>query len=762
MAARTADAAHGVSLVAGAIPRRNPRRGRVIVIPDHAIPLRRPVESVSGVAAAASAPQQGTAAAGATEPDRIGSLMSATSRVFAGFGRPDDGTPQTSPAAPNQAPAAPATAVASAPAAAAPRFGYAATGNPFGNYSATRGSLKDALDALRADRYQEVLRRRNGLRDSLDKTIVDYFLIRSGNAVVTPAMVADFQKRAPNFASPKFMAAAMEAALSRTNADAATVRKVLGNRASTPVGTRLLARAALANGDKRRAQQLVRQAWHTEVMGTGVQKGFISDFSSMMTAEDHLTRIDFLAGEEKFSEARALRPRLGGGSRAYADAIIAVASGDGKASRLMKAVPSGLRKREGYRWAELVQARRAENFDRAARLIDRAPRNVALGDAWWKEARITGRSLAERGKLRAARKAVSRDFAASQHDRVDRAFHRGWFALRAKDARGADRHFAAIEQISSRPLHRARGYYYRGLAAKAAGNGGQAKTHFRAAAGYGFIYHGQLARAELGMNGTGVKRSPSITAADRAAIRKHPAAAAITRLQQAGHSRRNWPLLRHLGDSVPTAGQAALVAELAEKAGQPHFALMVARRAQRRGLPIERVAYPSTAIPRSARVPNGVERALMYAIARQESSFHVQAVSPAGARGLMQVMPKTAQSIARELGTRTSKKKLTSDPAHNATLGAAYLQKRLNNFNGSYVLTAVAYNAGVGRARQWIERFGDPRRPGVDVVEWVEQIPFPETRNYVMRVLANLQVYREALGSGRMAIRQDLARGTRG
>ena len=189
---------------------------------------------------------------------------------------------------------------------------------------------------------------------------------------------------------------------------------------------------------------------------------------------------------------------------------------------------------------------------------------------------------------------------------------------------------------------------------------------------------------------------------------------------------------------------------------------MVAWRAQRRGLPIERVAYPSTAIPRAARVPNGVERALMYAIARQESSFHVQAVSPAGARGLMQVMPKTAQSIARELGMRTSKKKLTSDPAHNATLGAAYLQKRLNNFNGSYVLTAVAYNAGVGRARQWIARFGAPRRPGVDVVEWVEQIPFPETRNYVMRVLANLQVYREALGSGRMAIRQDLQRGTRG
>jgi Soluble lytic murein transglycosylase and related regulatory proteins (some contain LysM/invasin domains) len=128
----------------------------------------------------------------------------------------------------------------------------------------------------------------------------------------------------------------------------------------------------------------------------------------------------------------------------------------------------------------------------------------------------------------------------------------------------------------------------------------------------------------------------------------------------------------------------------------------------------------------------------------------------------MQVMPRTAATMARELGISHSERRLTTDPAHNATLGAAYLAKRLEDFGGSYILTFAAYNAGASRVAEWIERFGDPRAPGVDPVRWVEEIPYPETRNYVMRVMENVQVYREALGTGGLAIGTDLKRGRRG
>nr|WP_232372385.1 lytic transglycosylase domain-containing protein [Acuticoccus mangrovi] len=158
-------------------------------------------------------------------------------------------------------------------------------------------------------------------------------------------------------------------------------------------------------------------------------------------------------------------------------------------------------------------------------------------------------------------------------------------------------------------------------------------------------------------------------------------------------------------------------------------------------------------------MPQGLDRALVYAIARQESLFNSGAVSPAGALGLMQVMPQTAAAMARELGISHSTGRLTSDPAHNATIGAAYLAKRLGQFDGSYILTFAAYNAGAGRVSEWIDRFGDPRDPRVDPVTWVEEIPYPETRNYVQRVMENVQVYREGLGTGHLAIGSDLQRG---
>jgi soluble lytic murein transglycosylase len=253
-----------------------------------------------------------------------------------------------------------------------------------------------------------------------------------------------------------------------------------------------------------------------------------------------------------------------------------------------------------------------------------------------------------------------------------------------------------------------------------------------------------------------------VTAADRAAIGKNDLAEAIRRLAAVGHGHRIWPLLDHLAETVPTAGQLALVTELAEDAGYHHLAVMAAKEGQRRGLAVGRLAYPTKAIPRSASMPRGLDRALVYAIARQESLFNEGAVSPAGARGLMQVMPRTAAAMARELGISHSKRRLVTDPAHNATIGAAYLAKRLDNFGGSYILTFAAYNAGAGRVAEWIERFGDPRDPAVDPIRWVEEIPFPETRNYVMRVMENVQVYREALGTGGLAIATDLARGRRG
>ena len=151
---------------------------------------------------------------------------------------------------------------------------------------------------------------------------------------------------------------------------------------------------------------------------------------------------------------------------------------------------------------------------------------------------------------------------------------------------------------------------------------------------------------------------------------------------------------------------------------------------------------------------------MLLAVIRQESAFDVKAVSSAGALGLMQLMPFTAKHVAKTLKTKFRPKDLVKDGDYNIRLGRAYLQELIEFFDQSYVLAVAAYNAGPDRVNQWIQQFGDPRDYGVDVVDWVETIPLSETRNYVQRVMENLEVYRHRLGTAQMvqSLQQDLTR----
>lgn len=623
-----------------------------------------------------------------------------------------------------------------------------------------RAALRAALDALKADRYGEAVTRRNALKDPLDRLIVDHFLIRSGSNVVTSTMVTAYAASAPHWPSAALTRVRAEEALSREAPAPEAVIRAMGGSARSPAGVRLLAKAHLARGERERAAQLVRPLWHSQSVGAAMQTAMAADFGALLTVDDHLTRVDKLVALHRFEEAQALRGRLGSGPRAYVDARLAAAQGAGSAASLLARVPADLARRPGYRLAVAEHKRRNDDEAAAADIIEKVDRrSIVDGDAWWVEARIVARTLAEKGDGRRAYRLVTRGFAVGDEERADEAFHAGWIALRhLRDSRAAERHFAALEAISTMPISRARAGYWRARAAEASGDAAAARRHYETAARYGFTYYGQLARAALGQSGTGVGRAPAPTATDRQAIAANDVAEAVRRLIATGHQHRIYPLLDHLAETVPTAGQLALVVALAEEAGQPHLSLLVAKEGQRRGLPVAGLAYPSTAIPRTAAMPSGLDPALVYAIARQESLFNPGAVSPAGARGLMQVMPQTAATMARTLGMPYSESRL-ADPGYNATLGAAYLAKRLAEFDGSYILTFAAYNAGAARVGEWIGRFGDPRERAVDPVDWVEQIPYPETRNYVQRVMENVQVYREVLGTGRLAIETDLDRG---
>jgi soluble lytic murein transglycosylase len=216
--------------------------------------------------------------------------------------------------------------------------------------------------------------------------------------------------------------------------------------------------------------------------------------------------------------------------------------------------------------------------------------------------------------------------------------------------------------------------------------------------------------------------------------------------------------LKVLADRLTDPAEIALLCDMAEEEGGHQFALQLGKQASYRNLAVHSSAFPTSAIPSSAKT-GAVEKPMVYAIARQESSFNPAAVSGAGARGLLQLMPATAKAMAKSVGVTFSQDRLTTDPAYNAQLGAAFLGKLQASYGGSFIMTFAAYNAGPSRVTAWIKQYGDPRDPDVDAVNWVERIPFTETRNYVQRVMENYQVYRARLGVKALTIESDLKRG---
>jgi soluble lytic murein transglycosylase len=281
--------------------------------------------------------------------------------------------------------------------------------------------------------------------------------------------------------------------------------------------------------------------------------------------------------------------------------------------------------------------------------------------------------------------------------------------------------------------------------ASEAGAPGKSGEYYAKAASYPTTFYGQLAGEKLGRKMLNVSY-PAPTPADRQRYLSREAVQAIARLDAAGHGWRANGLYLALADQLQSPGELAILSAQAERSGDHHLSLQIGKIAYSRGVDVAALAFPLGVIPGNANI-SGSGKALAYAIARQESAFNPAAVSAADARGLLQILPGTAKAVAQRHNIAYSKDKLTADPSYNATLGAHYLGEQIDAFGGSYIMTFIAYNAGPKRVPEWIERYGDPRGKSIDaVVDWIERIPFPETRNYVQRVMENYEVYKARLG----------------
>lgn len=632
------------------------------------------------------------------------------------------------------------------------------------NVKARKGSLKTALAAVEDNKVLDALAFRAAMKNPVDKAILTWRLIRTGDPLIPYSMISEFRSQHPDFPMRTTMKRRAEEALARQKIGSSMVLSIYGN--ADPVSIRGIiqkSEALLAAGRKNEAAKLVRNLWRTSRLSRSYENQIKSKFKSVLRKSDHKWRAEMLLYRERTSEAVRIAGLVGKDYLKLAKARQAVIRRS-KAAAALKRVPASLRKDPSYIFGKVQHLRRTKNPRDSAALLQTAPTDPAVlvnPNEWWIERKLASREMMELGRIQQAYDIAAAHRGGSPATIADAEFHAGWFALRFLDKpKLAKPHFEDIARIATKPRSIARAYYWMGRADAAMGNKGQAKQNYQRAAQYPSVFYGQLANEKIGRRSLQLAGNPRASKEVRKRYQARIPVQAIDRLMKIGREDLAGTFARALSQTLKDPAEIVLLAQFAEKTKQHRLALQIGRLAEAEGHALHLLSFPVAAIPKKTRVPRSVGKALVYSIARQESGFNPKAVSGAGARGLLQLMPATAKEVSRGLKLKYSKARLTTDPTYNATLGAAYLGQLLSEYNGSMIMTFAGYNAGGSRVRRWIKTYGDPRKMNVDgIVDWVESIPFTETRSYVQKIMENNQVYRARLNEGGLTMSKDLRRG---
>ena len=443
--------------------------------------------------------------------------------------------------------------------------------------------------------------------------------------------------------------------------------------------------------------------------------------------------------------------------KALAEARLALANQLNNAESYISHVPASLHNDPGLLYERLRWRRKNNMDDSAIEILTQAPSQLGRPDKWWDERNILIRRVMERRDYRLAYKLAADHGLQSGFDYVQAEFMAGWLALRFLNRPDtAHDHFEALLATANTPISRARGAYWLGRSLESLGDKQAAEQAYETAAALNTTFYGQLAMTRLYANP--IIRSdpePAIPANVRAHFFARDSVKAVEHLLRIGQSDRARHFFKAITDYSNQRVDFALLMELAYELQRPDWAINAAKAAAQKNMLVGAGSFPVL----SLRIPTPPDLAFTHALIRQESLFNADAGSPAGARGLMQLMPRTAQGICHKLDIHYHESKLT-EPDYNLRLGTAFVQEQLDQFNGSYILALAGYNAGPRRAREWMEQFGDPRTPHVDPIDWIEMIPIYETRNYVQRIIENLQFYRARLNGGQapLLIVKDLKR----
>ena len=493
-------------------------------------------------------------------------------------------------------------------------------------------------------------------------------------------------------------------------------------------------------------KNLASETWIERNFSKTQSKDFYRKYKKILTPNDHLKRIDRLTWVGRSYEARRMLPIINKNYRNLYSAKIVLRRREGNADSVVSRVPRNLKKNEGLIFERLRWRRKTRLYDTAFELIDPLPNNLKYEKKWWYETSILIRKFIERKKYQKAYK-LAKDFSSKSTKYTSESeWLAGWIGYNFLNLKSEIyiNHFLNSYENTNHRGEKAKSAYWVGKSYKKIGNEEQSKIWFETAAKEVTEFYGQLSFDQIKKNNVTLIENQELYG--KSLITKEDLKLMETSLYKATeivllYSNRNTAkkFFSALLEFCNKPGEFQLVARLGENSRRVDLAIKASNKSFEKDINLYHFGYPTI----SYKLASGLEKELVYAVIRQESIFDEKAHSRAGARGLMQLMPATAKRVSKKINLKYSKSSLKTNPQYNVALGSFYLKSLIENYNGSYLLALVGYNAGPRNAGKWIKKFGDPRKKNVDPISWIEQIPIKETRLYVKKVLSNLQVYRQ-------------------
>jgi soluble lytic murein transglycosylase len=638
--------------------------------------------------------------------------------------------------------------------------------------TADTSALTDALNEADRKNWTQAMLHQTRISNPSAAKFIDWYRLTSKDSGAPLAEILAFQEQNPTWPRMALLKRrAEEAVLAYPMSSQDLLTWFSTNPPQSGEGKIRYGKTLLASGQTEAGKRWIEKAWAEDDFSSKRQREIITSYGKHISSSSHKARLDRLLWDRQTADARYTASLIGTSAKALAEARIRLMARSSAASDAVSRVPSTLQGDAGLLFDRIRYERKKGNDSATVPLLLTAPgkpHQMVNPDAWWLERRIAARVALNSGQYQEAYTIVSHHGLTDGSDFADAEFMAGWIALQYLNKPDqAHTHFMKLKNAVSTPISSARADYWLARSASAKGDKQNAEVYYRLASNNPTTFYGQLGTSALShLQGHEARlhlpSDPKPTADQKASFKKNELVQIAQILNALDRETQKWAFMLHLADTLQSPQELVQLADLALTFNDRKLSLRIAKVASQRNILLPQRAYPTTYMPNYASKGPPVERALVFGLSRQESEFDPSARSPVGARGLMQLMPNTAKMVARQIDVPYSTSKLTSDPAYNAMLGSAHLGDLIQGYSGSYIMSVAAYNAGGNRVSEWRSKFGDPRSTSIDPIDWIESIPFSETRNYVQRVMENTEVYRTLLSGNAQKIRlaEDIRRNT--